>query len=132
VCRTTNASGASCNGARCSYMCHAGFADCSPPNTPNVNGCETRIDTTANCGACGQTCRLTNASAAMCLGGTRCLYTCNPGFADCNSDTTPNTNGCETALNTTRNCGACGSLCDLGGALSATCDGTRCGYNCRP
>jgi len=65
------------------------------------DGCETPTNTTANCGGCGITCNLVNATAAGCNAGV-CSYTCKPGFADCVKNGA-NTDGCETATNTPAN-----------------------------
>lgn len=55
---------------------------------------------------CGP-CMLPNATAA-CIGGVCRIITCNVGFGDCN---TQGSDGCEVALDTTRNCGRCEQAC---------------------
>jgi hypothetical protein len=52
-----------------------------------------------------------------------CNIMCAAGDADCDGDPT---NGCETKLlYSTDNCGTCGTVCDLAGAI-AWCDGGKC------
>ncbi|MGZ6062560.1 MAG: hypothetical protein ACXWVM_09220, partial [Polyangiales bacterium] len=111
-CDTTNSIGAACTGTSCVYTgCKPGWADCNT-TAPDLDGCETPIGGTSGCGGCGKTCDSTHSLGAMCTGGTSCSYTgCAPGYGDCNS-TPPNTDGCDTALNTVTNCGACGVKCD--------------------
>lgn len=83
-------------------MCAAGLDDC---NGFAGDGCETPLNTTANCGACGVACMPNHAqgrcsvdamSRASCVIGG-----CSPGYRDCDGNVA---NGCE-----------CNS-----------CDGTRC------
>jgi hypothetical protein len=51
-----------------------------------------------------------------------CELSCNPGWGDCDGQYT---NGCETPLTTTSNCGACNNACSLANA-SAACSATGC------
>src|SRR5439155_1715644 len=46
--------------------------------------------------------------------------------------TPPNTDGCETALDTILNCAGCGQKCDISNASMGSCDGMRCNYVCQP
>jgi len=72
-----------------------------------------------NCGGCGNKCPGPRAtSPGKIVGGSPscengvCKYVCFPGFADC--DGRPG-NGCEVTLNTDqKNCGSCGTACDVG------------------
>jgi hypothetical protein len=128
VCKLTNATAATCDGTNCAYTCKAGFDDCNNGGMPgNTNGCETRLNTTENCAACGQSCKLDGAMAATC-NGTKCGYTCAPGKGDCNVNTAPNTDGCETTLDTVANCGSCGRTCTPDHTSGASCNGTKCLY----
>jgi hypothetical protein len=130
VCKLTNASAATCDGTSCAYTCMDHFGDCNNGGMPaNTNGCETRLNTPENCGACGRTCPVgPTALAATCNSGTKCAYTCAPGMGDCNAATAPNTDGCETMLDTTENCGACGRKCNPDNTSGPSCNGTKCLY----
>ena len=62
VCAPAHASGAACVSGACGYsQCDTGFGDC---DGNAANGCETPLDTNANCGACGNACTLGFACAA--------------------------------------------------------------------
>jgi hypothetical protein len=100
ACDTTHSSPTSCSGTSCVYSgCDAGWGDCVK-TAPNVNGCETPLNTPSNCGACGTTCDTAQSTGAGCSGGN-CSYTgCKSGFVDCKT-TAPNTDGCETPVSAT-------------------------------
>ena len=93
------------------------------------NNCDGQVDEgfalgtdPLNCGACGTVCALPNATAA-CVSGVCQIGTCNAGFADCDGDPM---NGCETdLLNSTSNCGTCGTPCTFPNA-SAVCVNGAC------
>jgi hypothetical protein len=74
-----------------------------------------------NCGQCGSICNLANASDT-CFNGVCTLLSCNSGWGNCDSNSS---NGCETSLHTTSNCGSCGNVCNLPNA-SATCPSGNC------
>jgi hypothetical protein len=57
------------------YTCAPGWGDCDGIAS---NGCETNLDTNANCGACGQSC----AAPDVCNAGACAAATCNTN-ADC-------------------------------------------------
>ena len=81
-----------------------------------ANGCETGLlASTTNCGACGNRCAFANASAA-CGNGACEIGACSAGFGNCDRAAS---NGCESALNTVTNCGACGNRCNLANATAA-------------
>lgn len=111
--------------------CAAGTADC---DRMSGNGCETRIDTVLNCGACGRACTRRNNANATC-GAMGCAYACTAGFADCNMR--PD-DGCEARLDSPTNCGMCGRtcsgatpLCSMGMCVGMCPMGTmRCGSAC--
>ena len=137
------------NCGRCGHSCGAnatcssGTCSCTNPDTFDCdgdlnsavlvsNGCEARIDTPTQCGGCGASCFASQVSGATCdgtPGARRCTVTgCNTLFANCDGAAS---NGCETDLRTTSNCGACGTVCNPAQATAA-CDvaGTTaaCGY----
>jgi hypothetical protein len=84
-------------------------------------------DGVTHCGTCGETCSLDNASAADCV-IRQCVPTCLTGFDDCNPDVVDD--GCETAITTTSNCGACGFTCSSLGATAVECPTGRCAPAC--
>jgi hypothetical protein len=122
VCAPNNAAGA-CFAGRCTVAaCRSGFADC---NGSATDGCEVSLASdAAHCGACGNTCRLSNATSA-CAGGSCTIAACNSGFGNCNVNPA---DGCEVATSTSTNhCGACGNVCRLANTASHTCSGGACG-----
>jgi len=120
VCDVPNASAGCVSGACTVGACLPGFADCDGKAT---NGCETNIDTPANCGGCGNTCTLNNATPT-CPTGTCAILHCNTGFSDCNHNPA---DGCEIATSTdVNNCGGCGTVCHEANA-SSVCNNGTCG-----
>ena len=88
-------------------VCSSGCA----PSTPTRCG-ETCSDTQTdplNCGACGNRCSFSHA-VSSCIAGVCAPASCASTFADCDRDAT---NGCETALSTLYDCGACGRACPM-------------------
>lgn len=125
-----NATSIGCSAGACTFTCNGGFGNCDATAS---NGCETNLNATATCGAtcaarvnCSAT--VLNATGIGCSAGA-CTFTCNAGFADCDSIAS---NGCETNLRTdVLNCNACGVVCSTnniartcGGGPPAACNGT--------
>ncbi|MDO9017470.1 MAG: hypothetical protein Q7V43_11205, partial [Myxococcales bacterium] len=127
-CQFANAA-ASCVAGRCTRgACGAGFANCDGVDS---NGCE--VNTVAgdinNCGACNNRCPTPPiGSIAVCANSTctTSSVSCMAGSADC--DGAP-ANGCEVAITTVTNCGACGRAC-VNTNGTATCVSQLCGINC--
>jgi hypothetical protein len=90
-------------------------------------------NTISNCGACGTACDTVHSTGAQC-NGVSCLYSgCAAGWGDCVTTGPPNTDGCETQLNTVTNCTGCGLSCDSVHSTGRSCDGGSCGYvHCAP
>jgi hypothetical protein len=104
ACDTTHSSPLACAAAgACTYSaCAAGWGDCDA-TAPNANGCESPLNTAANCSGCGLKCDTLHSVGAACT-GTTCSYSaCQPGWSMCKT-TAPNTGGC--ACNTPMCCGA--------------------------
>ncbi|MGC4088596.1 MAG: hypothetical protein QM756_12005 [Polyangiaceae bacterium] len=125
ACDFPNAS-ESCSSGTCTQgACTAGYADCSS----TLPGCETQLGSASNCSSCGDLCQTTNTHVTqnVCTGtvpAARCTPTCQPGFASCNGNPS---DGCETDITTTSNCGACFAACSLPNAATYTCaSGTTC------
>ncbi len=70
-------------------------------------------------------CALPNGES-LCSMGACLLTTCNEGFGNCDNQAA---NGCETALTTLDNCGACGVVC---AGLSMTCSTGECRVDTLP
>jgi len=87
--------------------CSAGFGDCT-----SAPGCETPLNTTSNCGACGQACSAPTNGSATCLNSGSCSFTCDQNFTQCGSS-------CVNTSNDANNCSACGHSC-LGGTCTAS------------
>jgi hypothetical protein len=60
-----------------SGTCPSGWGNCDGSST---NGCETPLNTIANCGACGKSCTTVANGAAACVNG-KCMYACNDNDA---------------------------------------------------
>lgn len=129
TCDQTHSQGAACNGSGCTYSgCASGYGDCDA-SAPNTSGCETPTTTTSNCTGCGIACDTSHSVGAAC-NSTSCTYTgCASGFKDC-VPAAPNSNGCETPITTTSNCGACGVACGTAHSTGASCTGASCAYTC--
>ena len=97
-----------CVAGECTAVCDPGRDDC---DNDYATGCETTVDSVAQCGACGFDCdvQLAHTSATACNATSfSCeVVDCAPGFADCDG---LHATGCETDLHTTENCGGCASL----------------------
>ncbi|MCK5803349.1 MAG: hypothetical protein KAI66_10975, partial [Lentisphaeria bacterium] len=87
------------------------------------NGCE-QEQNVEHCGACRENCLLQpNVQNATCDTLTnRCVFECVAGWGDCDS----NSAGCETAFDSTNNCGGCGIVC-AGPLCDEGADGFFCG-----
>lgn len=98
---------AACGAAGCvSAGCAPQFADCDGIAT---NGCETTLGTEAACGRCDERCADAGDNVSCNPQTLRCEITsCPAGTGDCNSDVS---DGCESALDGSPDCGACGVIC---------------------
>jgi hypothetical protein len=121
TCSTLNATPA-CAGGACLFTCQGAFIHCIEGNT----GCETPSDTLSNCGGCGNVCIANNATSNTCE-NQNCSYECTSGFGDC-IRIDGNTDGCESPLDSTSNCGGCGITCDTVHSMGAACAGAVCTY----
>lgn len=76
---------------------------------------DTQIDP-QNCGAANVVCPTANLVPPLCRSGA-CTDECVTGYRNCDTSAA---NGCETALNTVNNCGACGIKCSTN-HITAAC-----------
>ncbi len=127
VCALPNAVTACAGGACLLSACNPGWGDC---NGNPADGCETNTATSlGNCGGCGVTCALANASES-CVGGSCILGACDAGFANCDGNSA---NGCETNINTSlTDCGGCGISCNLANSSESCVAGTCTLGTCDP
>jgi len=114
----------SCLSGECAItLCTSGFEDC---DGDAMNGCEANVASDPNtCGGCGTACPADPANAASTCTMGSCGVTCDPGYADC--DTNP-ANGCETFLGSVDTCGGCAIRCD--GATPVCSGSTATGFSC--
>lgn len=101
---TTSIGGFRCAAGKCVMTCDTGQADC---NGILEDGCETRLDSSNNCGACGNVC---SDPAKPCVDG-QCG--CPGSQTWCNGT-------CRDMTTDDRNCGTCGNTCDPAGDGSPT------------
>lgn len=134
-------------------MCYLGqcYSLCDLLGQPDECGlfnCTNTNYDDANCGACGNACDPTGPDLAALpndmhygCGGRQCgVSKCNDkNFANCNGD---KSDGCETQVHTTENCGGCGDKCAPGkeclvgndNLYHCTCEDdseTLCGSRCQ-
>ncbi|KAI7837630.1 hypothetical protein COHA_008554 [Chlorella ohadii] len=131
ACSLPNAVAKCVSGSCAIDSCSPGWADC---DDDAANGCETQLNTVANCGGCSNldskfACSSANGTPT-CTGG-QCTIACASGFADCDGD--PAT-GCE--VNTQQDvlhCGGCGPqyACSTTNG-TPTCTGGVCSIACAP
>ncbi|MEZ4314385.1 MAG: fibrinogen-like YCDxxxxGGGW domain-containing protein, partial [Polyangiaceae bacterium] len=112
--------GVTCDQGACVPACDPSYGNC---DASGQNGCETLLTTKTDCGACGVACNPANANSS-CTTGACVLTSCKPQFANCDAD---DSNGCEAALSSNANCGACGQVCDLANAVE-TCQIGTCQF----
>lgn len=116
-CSPANAT-ATCGGGTCGIAaCNTGHADC---DGMAANGCETPLDTLTDCGGCGTSCDLPNATES-CATRSCQIAACDAGWADCTAAP-----GCETPLGTETDCTGCGVTCGPFPNAQATCATGAC------
>jgi len=115
------------NGA-CNFACNTSFDE------TDAGACVCPAGQVICTGVCQQCCSDSDCSSLneVCNSGT--CSGCQPGYGDCNGNPT---DGCETHLNTTSNCGACGhgccgSICGCGflGLGGQSCDVSGTSFAC--
>jgi len=122
-----------CVGGACGgIICAPAYADCDGDMAPTTgNGCETRIDTLDNCGACGFKCPSGAIKCASSTGRLECM--CAPGETSCAGT-------CVRLDTDVSNCGACGVNCMNAessgvaastGTVAVTCQDGLCHRECK-
>jgi hypothetical protein len=107
-------------------QCLAGCLAPAPDRCGSL--CVDHATDTFNCGTCGKICSYSHAGAT-CSAGACVMGACHAGYADCNKEPS---DGCETALDTNRDCGACGRACATPNATSICMAGTCSAPECLP
>ena len=106
-----------CDAGVCALTCESGKASC---DDKAETGCETDITTVENCGACGNTCSMENASETACVLGV-CKPVCKEDYVDCNGK-------CIALDSDAANCGFCGNACHDGESCTdGFCQIEECG-----
>ena len=119
ACAIVNAT-AACRAGQCvASGCEPGFDDC---DADPEGVCETPVDSVTQCGACAALCDVPNAVPA-CTDFACAVASCDPGHGDCDGKAA---NGCEVALDTLDDCGACGAPCGLVGCAGGVCSSSVC------
>jgi hypothetical protein len=107
-----------CSGGQCTAeTCDALHADCD-----DRTGCEQALTTLEHCGGCGRRCEAAPHAVMTCATGSCAVERCDKGFFDCDKDPR---NGCEVDLNSTDDCGGCGTVCAFAHS-AARCEAGRC------
>ena len=129
-CDKASCSGGNCTAADCSAPPHNG--DCGGALCGNCDGndadCEADLEQDGqNCTTCGNQCAFNNgvsphASLSCTQNGCRATCPSDKSFGDCNGNYR---DGCEVALTTLQNCGACGAGCAISNA-TPTCTTGSC------
>ncbi|HET9953402.1 MAG TPA: hypothetical protein VFQ61_02800 [Polyangiaceae bacterium] len=129
ACNPPSGNSAACNNGVCTFSnCSDPTADCVPDDRAGGEGCETNVASDPkHCGGCGLECFFPNAEA-RCVAKSCVQGDCKPGFADCKHQ---QSDGCETQLGTTNNCGACGHVCSPVHGSNSCVDGS-CVPLCEP
>ncbi len=117
-CSRANATATCATGSCAIAMCSSGWGNC---DGNDGNGCELRLNTTANCGGCGVGCAPPFATGT-CSSGSCQIMSCDTLRGDCGGGVG---NGCETDFTTTSNCNGCGVSCTRANA-TPTCAGGMC------
>ncbi len=104
----TNATAKCTSGGQCDFACGTSFDKTDA-------GCECPSGEVVCTNVCQQCCSDTDCVGHQTCSGGTCTG-CQAGWGDCNNNTS---DGCETHLNSTSNCGSCGHSC---------CSGLCCGF----
>ena len=110
-----------CSGGSCQInSCLPSYGNC---DLSSINGCEINfLNSTQNCGVCGNSCSALFNSTGVCVGGV--CQSCPNFTRNCDG---LSSNGCEVNIqNSTENCGACGNSCSASINSTGTCSSGVC------
>lgn len=120
ACKYNHADG-QCKDGRCSLgECDVSYDNCD--NNAN-NGCEQKVDSLNDCGACNVKCDKPPHATAGCKDGACGVGTCDRGWGDCNGNAA---DGCEQPLDDRLHCGSCDVRCELPHTEMAACENAHC------
>jgi len=102
---------------------------CSSGRTLCGDSCVDTGSDVSHCGGCGSPCPGPAHGTPGCSGGTCGIDSCDAGWDDCNSTAS---DGCETPLDTTTDCGACDRTCNPPDATGTCTTGTCAIGACDP
>lgn len=105
-----------CAMGSCALTCASGFADC---DRSAGNGCEARLDTEMNCGACGTSCSGATPVCSM----NRCASGCAGTETRCGG-------ACVNTASNTAHCGRCDNPCPARPNATASCAAGACAIVC--
>jgi hypothetical protein len=106
----------------------------SPHESAADSGCGP-TNTVQNCGACGHACAsVGGGTATAACNGTSCIYTCNPGYLDCNASVGYDQDGCECATPNSTTATCCGNTCPIEhtNGLAKSYEPNPNFYDCQP
>jgi hypothetical protein len=114
-----------CNNDVCVFPFKGEGVFCTSPDPCIVSAA---CDGQGHCVGSPRTCDFPNASGGTCQNGTCQGVVCNAGWKDCNDDLV--TDGCETNLKTSTDCGDCDVPCTAEAHATATCATGTCVQTC--
>lgn len=139
-----------CTESTCSWPCAGQYRNCNggdPNQGTNADGCETRIDTTANCGACGKACSATpppnlknvDSTKPVACSPAGCTYACQFPYGNCTggncrlTTTADDPDGCERNFSDPQTCGGttqCPGIANGYATCSLVGEEWTCGLAC--
>lgn len=122
VCRT---SPGRCVAGTCVYDPLPQGTACTSPDACTRNA---TCDGAGNCKGTQVDCKRPHTTGGTCVspGGTCQGYKCDKGWGNCNKSTKNWSDGCETPLTSTANCGACGVTCGPLSHANPSCASGSC------
>lgn len=132
-CETSLITGSNCGscGAPCDALapnCNAGTCVAVCPGTACGTSCVNLASEPQHCGACNNVCSAERGAPA-CSASACTLGACDAQWGNCNASAS---DGCETPLVTTSDCGACGTACSSPTGLLSCASGTCQIDDCNP